>query len=1056
MVGRPLRGDRPFVGRDHELGLIADARAHARDGIGSLIVIRGEPGIGKSTLCELAAERAGRDGFVVGWGRCWSDGGSPPLWPWPEVLAELGGPDASGLLAGEAGRPGLDADRFARFTAVGELLAGQARSTPLMIVVDDAHAADTAALLLARFLVRVLDRSPLVMLLACRSQGDPERPESGRLLDELEREATVIHLGSFDRHDTAAFLDAHGMHVEEYGLIPALSRLTDGNPLLLTRAVANAAPSNVLAGIERVIDDVLGVLSPDHRDVMAVAAILGMEATATDVAAVAGREFGDVLEALTSASSAGLMDDGPGGWVFTHDLVRRAALDVLTPLETIEVHARALAVAPNDDRPAAVTRRAHHALVAAARSDADAARAIAECRAAARVLARGFDYERASALLESASTLAERQQAPARRAEVLLEWADALQVCGRLADARRVYERGAAAAERAAEPLARARAALGLGGFWLDEHRDQVDRERVLGVQRSALDGLPAHAKGLRARLTVRLAAEAVYDGAAIEPVLDALAAARQLGDPRVLAEALSNSHHAMLAPEHLDDRRSLAEELIRVASAAGDDLRVLSGLLWKVVNMFHAGDRRAPRVLDELRRRTDAIGCRSISYIVAAIDVMQLIRDGRLDDAEVVAHECFEFGVDVGDADATGYYGAHLLTIRWLQDRDGELLDLARSISTSSTLVVPEFAFAAATAGIAARAGCIDEAAASLRVLCADGLDALPRSSTWLSGIVNITEAAWTIGDAGVAREAYRLLEPFAARPAMPSLAVSCSGLVERALGLAALTFADAALAVDHLSRAVTGNIDLGNRPMTVIARADLATALVVRDRPGDRALAIIEFRRAAVAAVEIGMGARAEAWRRRAAELSDVGDRDDVVLRRDGSRWVVDLDDRQVTVPDLVGVGYLGDLLANPGHEIAALELCGGSAVEGAHHELIDRQALAAYRRRVNEIDALLETAHRAGRGTPVLGLNEEREALRAELSSVLAPSGRSRRFTDSEERARTAVRKAITRAIDVIAAADDGLGSELRATVTTGRSCTYVPDPAHHRRWSVVVDS
>ena len=60
---------------------------------------------------------------------------------------------------------------------------------------------------------------------------------------------------------------------------------------------------------------------------------------------------------------------------------------------------------------------------------------------------------------------------------------------------------------------------------------------------------------------------------------------------------------------------------------------------------------------LSELRDRADAVGCRSIGYVASAIDVMQLIRDGRLDEAERVAHECFERRVDVGDADATGYY---------------------------------------------------------------------------------------------------------------------------------------------------------------------------------------------------------------------------------------------------------------------------------------------------------------------------------------------------------------------------------------------------------------
>ena len=228
----------------------------------------------------------------------------------------------------------------------------------------------------------------------------------------------------------------------------------------------------------------------------------------------------------------------------------------------------------------------------------------------------------------------------------------------------------------------------------------------------------------------VRLAAEAVYDGAPVGPVFETLAVARQLDDPRALAEALSLSHHALLAPEHLADRLTIADDLIRVATSAGDSLRVLFGLLWKAVDQFHAGDVAAVRTLNELRHRADAVGCRTVSYMVSAIDVMRTIREGRLDEAEAAADDCFTFGIDLGDADATGYYGVHLLTIRWLQDRDAELLDLARDIASSDTLVAPDFAFRAGVAAVAARAGLVDEAIAGVRSLgpldCAPALEHL------------------------------------------------------------------------------------------------------------------------------------------------------------------------------------------------------------------------------------------------------------------------------------------------------------------------------------------
>ena len=373
---------------------------------------------------------------------------------------------------------------------------------------------------------------------------------------------------------------------------------------------------------------------------------------------------------------------------------------------------------------------------------------------------------------------------------------------------------------------------------------------------------------------------------------MEAVGDARRFGDPDVLAEALCLQHHALLDAHYLELRRPFADELIAVASAAGNDLRMLFGLLWRTVDLLHAGDPRASRALRELRERADAVGCRSISYVASAIDVMQLIRDGRLDDAEVATDRCFEFGLDIGDADATGYYGAHLLTIRWLQDRDRELLALARDFASSSTLVGPEFSMRAAAVVIAARAGATDEADAGLRTLARRGLAALPGSSTWLMGICLIAEGAAILGDADVAREVIPLLPPFADRPAMPSLGVTCFGAVERHLGLAAAAIGDAAAAVEHFERAVVRNLELGNRPMTAVARADLAAALVGADAPGDRARAVTSWREAADEADQIGMEARAATWRRAAGDHDRPRTSSGSLCRREDS-WVVEVDD-------------------------------------------------------------------------------------------------------------------------------------------------------------------
>ena len=154
----------------------------------------------------------------------------------------------------------------------------------------------------------------------------------------------------------------------------------------------------------------------------------------------------------------------------------------------------------------------------------------------------------------------------------------------------------------------------------------------------------------------------------------------------------------------------------------------------------------------------------------------------------------------------------------------------------------------------------------------------------------------------------------------------------------------------------------------------------------------AVETLRRAIDTASEMGMTRRAERWRGDVDELKH-DEPDMAVLRRDGRRWIVASGQHHVVAPDLVGFSYLGNLLARPGDEIAAAELCGGSSVESAGHDLVDRETLDSYRRRVAEIDRMLQRAQETGRAAQIRELEDERAALRSELSARCCPSREGR---------------------------------------------------------------
>jgi hypothetical protein len=131
---------------------------------------------------------------------------------------------------------------------------------------------------------------------------------------------------------------------------------------------------------------------------------------------------------------------------------------------------------------------------------------------------------------------------------------------------------------------------------------------------------------------------------------------------------------------------------------------------------------------------------------------------------------------------------------------------------------------------------------------------------------------------------------------------------------------------------------------------------------------------------------------------------------------------------------------------HDLLALHLAGGAQTvdQAGLGEVIDAQALAAYRRRLAEIDAALDRADASGDAGLGTELTSEREALLAQVAAATGLGGRTRTTGSSAERARVTVRKAIAAALDAIHGADPVVARHLTTHVRTGVRCCYEPDP------------
>jgi predicted ATPase len=192
-----------------------------RQGDGQVALITGPAGIGKTRLAEEIVGRARRRRARVAIGRCWHDGEAPPLWPWVSILRQLGAPDD--LLAERVGA--AVRGRFARFLAVLEYLRASPGEAPFVIVVDDVHQADSATLLLARFLARERHGLPLLLMLTRRDQKPERDPEVQELLGELEREAVAIALTPLSEDAVGSYLSASGVSAPDPGS-PTATRCT--------------------------------------------------------------------------------------------------------------------------------------------------------------------------------------------------------------------------------------------------------------------------------------------------------------------------------------------------------------------------------------------------------------------------------------------------------------------------------------------------------------------------------------------------------------------------------------------------------------------------------------------------------------------------------------------------------------------------------------------------------------------------------------------------------------------------------------------------------------
>jgi DNA-binding CsgD family transcriptional regulator len=395
-----------LAGRDRERDTIRQLLHQARGSRGASLVVRGLPGVGKSTLLDAAALDAQDDGFAV-LRTSGIESESPLVFaalqrllrPVLRLVDHLPGPQGRSLGRAFGTQEGA-ADRFLVFLAALSLLADAAEEAPVLAVIDDAHWLDDASAAALLFVARRLQVERVVLLFAAR-EGDVRRFDA----DDLPH----LTLSELDTADAGALLTATTGAVVSREVLDRLVHGTGGNPLALVELgtalsleqLTGQAPLPgdlpLTAGVERVFLDRVRRLPSGAQTLLLVAATDDSgRATIVRHAALA---LGASNEAIVAAEGSGLIQVVDEAVRLRHPMVRSALYGSATSSQRRQAH-RALADALVDsgDRD----RRAWHR--AAAAEEPDESLVVALDDVAERASRRG-GLEAASAAWERAAEL---------------------------------------------------------------------------------------------------------------------------------------------------------------------------------------------------------------------------------------------------------------------------------------------------------------------------------------------------------------------------------------------------------------------------------------------------------------------------------------------------------------------------------------------------------------------------------------------------------------------------------------------------------------------------
>ncbi len=796
-----------FVGRDEARAVMEGSRNAVRDGARRVVLLSGEPGIGKSRLASLSAYGAHGEGFAVLWGACFEEL-AVPYEPWIAVCSQLVEHAPIDVLERHVARHGgqlarlardlprrlpqtpepessdPETERFLLFSAVSGALVELAAHVPVCLVLDDLHWADAQSVALVKHVTASAASGALQVILAFRdSDVGPDHPLNAvlqdlRRVDGVERIA-LEGLGATEVSEVMAA--AAGHELDEDGLLLAaeIASETDGNPFFVGEVLRSLVESGRLRydstnerwsidrttplGLPESVRDVIarrvGRLEDETQELLTLAAVIGRSFELGLVAQVAETAENEALDRLETAITASLLDESAeqiGRFRFAHVLINQTLYEKVGATRRAAMHHRvalALEELYGDERVAELAlhwRLSSRDRPKAARYSALAGRLALDSLApaeATRLFADALDLlgeDDEAARCEALIGLGEAQQLtgdPAYRATLL----QAAQIASSLGEP----------ALAAAAVLANTRGFTSLIGALDDERAEAIERALELD------DGADL---GRRALLLALQSQELLYEH---DPTRrqalgrEAIALARDIGDPRVRARVLQHAFHGVWSPDTVALRADVSVDLLASARAAED--RALES--WANLLLLHCaietGDfARAHSLSERLLELAAALQQPTLSWVAQAEAAALTVAGGDLAAGEELARKALAIGQFAGQPDALRIFGEFRALARMYQGRgNAELIELSRQ----ATSMFPRMAvWPASTAQYEAYFGDPEAARVLLREAVASRFDQVGLDPLRLVTLSFYADAASRLRAADAAELIHELMSPW------------------------------------------------------------------------------------------------------------------------------------------------------------------------------------------------------------------------------------------------------------------------------------------------------